>query len=405
MTEPQIPAHVPRELVSESIWYGQKDVAGDPNAGLTAYYDGPRIIYIPANNRNPFGTWVLTRFDDIRKAFSDTEHFTSKHIAGFNVLVGMDALLIPVELDPPDHNKYRRFLTPFFGAPAVKALEPVMRRGVIEVIEEILPRGGCDVVPHGFRMMAPVWCELMGAPMEKSEVYIRFLFNMLHQYDPVVRFQCAREMLEAMKELYHSSKGSSGKGLIQRFVNSSIDGVPPNEAECAGLILFMFLAGMDTMGATTSWILRHLALDAALRHELIGHPTRIASFIEEVLRRYAIVSTNRFVRKDLEFGGVTLKAGDNVLLSTPLACMDPARFKDACEIKTDRSERHIAFGAGAHFCIGAGVARAQMPIMVEEWLRRIPDFEIAPGAEVTAHVGDVIALDTLPLQWAQHKPN
>lgn len=405
MAEPQIPAHVPPELVSQTIWYGQKDSAGDPNAGLTAFYDGPRVVYVPPNGRNPFGTWVLTRFEDIHKAFSDAEHFTSKHISGFNVLVGMDALLIPIELDPPDHGKYRRFLTPFFAPPAVKALEPVMRRGVVEVIEEILPSGGCDVVPHGFRMMAPVWCELMGAPHEKSDQYIRFLFDMIHQYDPMVRFQCAKDMLEAMKELYHGAKGSAGPGLIQQFVNGSIDGMQPSETECAGLILFMFLAGMDTMGSTTSWILRHLALDAPRRRELVEDPTKIRPFVEEVLRRYAIVSSNRFVRKDVEIGGVTLKAGDNVLLSTPLACMDPARFKDACNIKTDRAERHIAFGAGAHFCIGAGVARAQIPIMVEEWLKRIPEFEIARGAEVTAHVGDVIGLDTLPLVWARHKPN
>jgi cytochrome P450 len=399
IVQSQIPTHVPLELVTDSIWYGQEDAAGDPNAGLTAFHQGPRVVYIPANNRNPFGTWVLTRFEDIRKAFFDTEHYTSAHIAGFNVLAGMDAYLIPVELDPPDHGKYRHLLTPFFAAPAVRALEPVMRRGVNDVIDEILPGGGCDVVPYGFKMMAAVWCELMGAPLEKSDVYIRFLSQMIHQYDPEIRFQCARDMLEAMKELYRDSKGRGGKGLIPQFVNSKIDGVEPSEAECAGLILFMFLAGMDTMGATTSWILRHLAIDSARRRELIGDPGKIRPFVEEIFRRYAIVSTNRFVKKDIEIGGVTLKAGDNVLLSTPLACMDPAKFERAAEIRPERTERHIAFGGGAHFCLGAGVARAQIPIMIEEWLRRIPEFRIAEGAKITAHIGDVIALDSLPLVW------
>jgi len=399
MNDFAIPAHVPKQLVSTTLWYGHRDLAGDPNAGLTAFYEGPRVVYLPANARNPFGTWVLTRFEDIHKAFTDTEHFTSEHIAGFNVMTGMDALLIPIEMDPPTHTKYRSLLAPFFSPSAVKALEPVMRRGVVDVVDKLVPLGRADVVPHGYKMMAAVWCELMGAPYEKSDLYIRFLFEMLHQYDPRIRLQCARDMLDEMKALYRQSKREAGSGLIARFVNSKIDGVEPSESECAGLILFMFLAGIDTMGSTASWILRHLALDADCRKSLVADRSRIRPFVEEVLRRYAIVSTNRFVKADVAIGGVTLKTGDNVLLSTPLACMDPARFAAAGEIRTDRKERHIAFGTGPHFCIGAGIARAQLPIMIEEWLARIPDFEIEPGAQLTAHVGDVLGLDSLPLLW------
>lgn len=394
-----IPSHVPPQLVSNEIWYGRKDELGDPNAGLLPLYEGPRIFFIPANNRNPYGTWVLTRFDDIRNAFLDTAHFTSQHIAGFNVLTGRDELLVPVELDPPTHTLYRNALAPFFSPAAVKRLEPAMREGVNGVIDEILPMGGCDMVPRGYKMMARVWCELMGAPYEKSDIYIRFLFQMIHQYDPMVRLNCAREMLASMKELYDSGKDGGGKGLIPEFINSRIDGRAPTEAECSGLILFMFLAGMDTMGSTASWILRHLALDVALRRELIEQPVKIRPFVEEVLRRYSIVSTNRFVKADVEIGGVLLKAGDNVLLSTPLACMDPSKVEDAVGFDPARAQRHIAFGAGPHFCIGAGIARTQLPIMVEEWLKRIPDFRIEPGATLTAHVGDVIALDALPLVW------
>ncbi|MDB5986198.1 MAG: cytochrome family protein, partial [Nevskia sp.] len=327
-----------------------------------------------------------------------------EHIAGFNVLTGMDELLLPIELDPPLHSRYRSALAPFFSPAAVAKLVPAMHQGVNRVIDQILPLGKCDVVPHGYKMMAGVWCELMGAPYEKADTYIRFLFEMIHQYDPMVRLNCAREMLAAMKDLYNDNKGNPGKGLVPEFINSKIDGREPSEAECAGLILFMFLAGMDTMGSTASWILRHLALDAGMRRELIVQPAKIRPFVEEVFRRYAIVSTNRFVKKDVEVGGVTLKAGDNVLLSTPIACMDPSKFQRAEELNPARTERHMAFGAGAHFCIGAGIARAQLPIMVEEWLKRIPDFAIEEGAEISAHVGDVIALDSLPLVWARSVP-
>lgn len=399
MNQFQIPAHVPAGVVSQEQWYGRRDEAGDPNAGFAAFYEGPRVIYIPPGGRNPFGTWVLTRHDDIRNAFTDTEHFTSHYISGFNVMVGMDELLIPVELDPPVHTRYRSALAPYFTPSAVKALEPVMRQSVRHVLDEIAPSGGCDVVPVGFKMMAGVWCELMGVPYERSDLYIRFLFEIIHQYDPMIRLQCARDMLAEMRKLYEEYRGKPGKGLIPQFINSRIDGNEPTEAECSGLILFMFLAGMDTMGSTASWLLRHLALDASLRTRLVGDTGAIRAFVEEALRRYSIVSTNRFVKQDIQIGDVTLKKGDNVLLSTPLACMDPSKFSQAQSFDAERKERHMAFGAGPHFCIGAGIARAQLPIMVEEWLQRIPEFSIRDGAKLSAHVGDVIGLDALPLVW------
>jgi cytochrome P450 len=95
-----------------------------------------------------------------------------------------------------------------------------------------------------------------------------------------------------------------------------------------------------------------------------------------------------------------LRRGDNVLLSTPLACMDPGNFANPQEVVLNRPQRHLAFGAGAHYCIGASIARAQLPIMLEEWLKRIPEFSIKPGVQLTAHVGDVTGLDALPLVWS-----
>ncbi len=399
MMQENIPDHVPEHLIHREGWYGLKDETGDPNATLAPAYQGPPVFYIPANARNPFGTWVLTRGDDIRNAFSDTEHFSSNHIAGFNVLANVDALLIPVELDPPDHGRYRSFLNPFFSGKAIKGLHGIMREGVTRVIDEIEPLGGADLVPYGFKMMAAVWCALMGAPYDHSDIYIRFLFQMIHQYDPVIRLACARDMLDTMKALYQEKKINPDAGLASQFIHSAIGGSPVTEAECAGFILFMFLAGIDTMGSTTAWTLRYLALNPEKRQELIAAPETIPVFFEEILRRYAIVSTNRFVKKDVAIGGVTLKAGDNVLLSTPLACMDPKHFDQPDEMIINRPARHLAFGAGPHFCIGASLARAQLPIMLEEWLKRIPSFTIKDGIQLTAHVGDVLGLDALPLVW------
>ncbi len=393
-----IPAHVPPHLVRDIPWYGLEEPSGDTNGALVELRGDMDIFYIPQNDRNPYGTWVLTRFADIQKAFSDSEHFTTNHIAGFNILSGIEQLLIPIEFDPPDHRKYRAVMNPYFSRERLEAHRGVMEAAVDGVIDQIIDAGEADVVPWGFRMMAPIWCAIMGAPADQAEDYIRLMFGFTHQYDPAIRFQNARDMLVAMQALYATCK-DHGSGMIHGFIHSEIDGRMPTESECGGFILFMFLAGIDTMGATTAWLLRHLALHPELRRNLIAHPERRGAFLEEGFRRYAVVSTNRFVKRDVEMCGVLLKQGDNVLVSAPFANMDAIRFDSPKQFDPDRKGRHLTFGAGAHFCIGAQLARMQLPIMLDRWLERIPDFEIKAGAQPTAHFGDVMALNTLPLIW------
>jgi len=393
-----VPDHVPEHLVRSEGWYGLQVLDGDPNAALMAFFEGPPVIYIAANARNPYGTWLLTRLEDIQAAFTDTNHFTSHYISGMQHL-GIEELLIPIEIDPPDHAKYRAFLAPHFSKARLAGLEAVMHDGVDRVIDTVIAAGTCDAVPLGYKMMAAGWCALVGADYAKSDIYIRFLWEMTHQYDPLLRLKCARDMLGVMEDLYQENLGKASEGLISKFVNGTIGGRTPTKTECAGFILFMFLAGMDTMGSTTSWILRHLAEHPKTRAELAADHGKIPAFVEEILRRYATVTTNRFVKKDVEVQGVRLKTGDNVLLATPLACLDPAKFKCPMDVDVEREERHLAFGAGPHFCIGAPVARAQLPILVKAWLKRIPDFHIAKGAKLTAHFGDVFGLDSLPLVW------
>jgi cytochrome P450 len=131
--------------------------------------------------------------------------------------------------------------------------------------------------------------------------------------------------------------------MIHGFIHSEIDGRMPTESECGGFILFMFLAGIDTMGATTAWLLRHLALHPELRRNLIAHPERRGAFLEEGFRRYAVVSTNRFVKRDVEMCGVLLKQGDNVLVSAPFANMDALRFDSPEQFDPDRRGRHLTF--------------------------------------------------------------
>jgi cytochrome P450 len=239
----------------------------------------------------------------------------------------------------------------------------------------------------------------MGIAYDDVDQYIEHLWGMLHQYDLQLRFKTAQEMIKAAKEIYERNVGVAGDGLFNAFINSQIGGERPTPSQSTGFILFQLLAGLDTMGTTASWALHHLADRPDLQKELSQDPAKIPSFLEEIFRRYAILATNRFVTKDYEIDGVVLKAGDNVLLAASFACMDATHFECPAEVRPGRRERHLAFGAGPHFCIGAPMARMQVPIFLEEWLRKIPSFRRQEGAKTTAHTGDLTGLDTLQLEW------
>ena len=127
---------------------------------------------------------------------------------------------------------------------------------------------------------------------------------------------------------------------------------------------------------------------------------QLAPVSEELLRRFAVANLGRRVARDFELHGVTLKAGDRILLSTVLHNLDGERFAEPMKIDFDRGRiAHLTFGSGAHACLGAYLARTELGIFLEEWLKRIPDFAIAPGSEIRFHSGGVDAVAELHLRW------
>jgi len=123
--------------------------------------------------------------------------------------------------------------------------------------------------------------------------------------------------------------------------------------------------------------------------------------VEELLRAYSILTTSRLVTKDVEIGGQALKAGDRVVCSLPLACLDPDEFADPMTVDFQRSpNRHVAFSYGPHRCVGSHLARRELIIAIEEVLRRVPPFRVAPGSDAPIHSFGIYCVPRLPLVWA-----
>jgi cytochrome P450 len=148
---------------------------------------------------------------------------------------------------------------------------------------------------------------------------------------------------------------------------------------------------------------QHLAQDRALQARLAADPALIPRFVDEALRAFGVINTPRLVMKDCERFGVAFKAGDMVLCLLSVAGRDERVNADPARFDIDRPQAaHLTFSTGPHLCIGHILARTEIRVLTEEWLRRIPAFEPSPGVRHGFRIGTVTAIRSLPIQWDGH---
>ena len=180
------------------------------------------------------------------------------------------------------------------------------------------------------------------------------------------------------------------------------DGQPLEDSQVLGSLRLLLIAGIDTTWSAIGSSLWHLANTPADRDRLIAEPELMPSAIEEFLRAYSPVTMAREVMKETTVSGCPVKPGNMVLLSFPAANRDPAMFPEADKVMIDRKEnRHAAFGLGIHRCVGSNLARMEMTVAIEEWLKRIPDFRLDPAGKVTWSEGTVRGPRQLPVLFGK----
>jgi cytochrome P450 len=187
--------------------------------------------------------------------------------------------------------------------------------------------------------------------------------------------------------------------LISTLMNArDKDGQTLSDAHVLGSLRLLLIAGIDTTWSAIGSSLWHLAKTPADRDRLIAEPQLMPTAVEELLRAYSPVTMAREVMKETVISGCPVKPGNMVLLSFPAANRDPAVFPDADKVVIDRKEkRHAAFGLGIHRCVGSNLARMEMTVALEEWLKRIPDFRLDPAGQVTWSEGTVRGPRQLPM--------
>lgn len=354
------------------------------------------------------GMWMPTRHEDVSAIAHDTEHFSSRGVIVSVFEPDTPAPVgyaPPITSDPPFHEIARRLLLPAFSPKAIRPLEEPTRAFCNELLDELLSGHGPGdtvdaAVQYAQHIPVRVIAHMLGVPPSDGDRFRTFIHRILEtggQNGPVAPEDTLTYYL--IQRIEQRRDDPSDEDLIGYLLQAEIDGNPLTDDHIVGTVALLLIAGIDTTWSAIGATLWHLAQHPEHRRRLVEEPDLLPIAIEEFLRAYAPVTMARKVAKDVEVGGRTMKEGEWVLLPFPSANRDPEFFEQADQVVLDRERnRHAAFGLGIHRCLGSNLARMELTVAVREWLRRIPEFDLADPDAVRWSTGQVRGPRELPVR-------
>jgi cytochrome P450 len=350
------------------------------------------------------GLVVLTRYEDVHEAFRKTEVFSSDMEA---VSIGQDRPLIPLQIDPPEHAKYRRLLDPHFSPKQVATLEDDARTLVRELVDRFADRGECDLHAEFTEPLpSTIFLALMGLPQSDLPEFLKWKDAIVRpDVDPGDLEAADQARKDAGKAIYAYFDAAIDErlkapddGLFSRLLTSEVEGRTLSREEILDITYLLLLGGLDTVTATLDCSFAWLAQNPDARRGLGSDAAHTATVVEELLRHQTPVTmVIRIAAQDTTVNGVDLHKGDHVTLLIGASNADGAEFDDPDQVSFERgANRHLAFGGGPHRCLGSHLARLELRVALEEFHQRIPDYSIAPGAELHYSTG-IRQLESLPL--------
>ncbi|MDH4143670.1 MAG: cytochrome P450 [Acidimicrobiia bacterium] len=393
-----------------------------PVASWTADYD----IFEPGFVRDPYpimdqmrrspgiahserwgGSWLPTRYADVAAVAHDTDHFSSREVTVAPIPMSYDesgrALRSIIATDEPQHAPERRVILPFFSPKATQRYEPHTRELANRFIDDFIEQGRVDAAAQYARQIPPrIIAAILGVDPNRGDEFAEWVQGVLELglQDPEIREKYRTIIAEFFLEEIARRQREPGDDLISWLLSQEIDGEPVPMNVVRGNVSLMLIAGIDTTWSSIGSALWHLASHPEDTARLVADPGLIPLAIEELLRAYSPVTMARIVSDEVELNGSTMHPGDRVLLSFPAANRDPDAFEDPDRVVIDRANnRHIAFGVGVHRCAGSNLARMEMRVALEEWLKRIPSFTLEDPAAVTWAGGQVRGPRSLPIRF------
>jgi len=344
------------------------------------------------------GSWMPTRYEDVFAVAHDVAHYSSRDVGVLTFSPEdrppgpFELPLPPIDSDPPHHTWTRRLLLPWFSHARVESYEPMTRELCARLVDGFAEKGEADAAAdYAQQIPVRVIAAILGVPAELADTFTGWVRDVLEFAHDEARSQRGFDGLTGfLFQQLAERKEHPEDDLISELLHTEIDGEPIPELTVMGIAALTLIAGVDTTWSGIGSALWHLATHPDDAHRLVTEPELMPTAVEELLRAYSPVTMARIAVDDVDLKGCPVKAGDKVLLNFPAANRDPEVFDRPNEVILDRqANRHVAFGAGIHRCAGSNLARMELRVAIEEWLRRIPEFRLADPSSVQWAGGQV----------------
>jgi cytochrome P450 len=351
-----------------------------------------------------FRSFLVAPHDAVIDVLRDPEVFSSQFDA---VQIGQIRPLIPLQIDPPEHHGFRKLLDPLFAPKRVAELEPRTRELVAGMIDAVADDGACnfnDAIAEP--LPSTVFLDLLGLPTSRTPEFIELKDGIIRPpaRSPQERLDMVNEtgkrIYAVLEEVVDARTEEPRDDFISGFLHAEVDGHQLSRDEVIDICYLFFLAGLDTVTASLDCMLAFLAQHPEHRRQLADDPSLIPHAVEELLRwETPVPGVVRMTTADTEVAGCPIPKGNTVTVLLASANTDEAAWDRPDEVDFHREvNKHVAFGGGVHRCLGSHLARMELRVTLEEWHKRVPEYELAPGTVLQYSPG-LRQIDHLPLVW------
>jgi cytochrome P450 len=320
--------------------------------------------------------------------------------------------LVPLDIDGPEHTAYRKLLDPLFTPRKVAHLESDIRQLADQLIDGFIEKGGADVYDEFCAILpATIFLRLMGIDSSELQYFLDFKNDVLREIPGESLEDRAARFLNAAGRCYdyfnaaldaREALDDPGDDLLGRFLNAEVDGRRLARENILDICYLFMIAGLDTVAASLSCMLARLALHPDERRRITSNPAMWPSAIEEYLRwETPVPMATRTPVTDIVIGDEVIPAGTHIPVLWAAANLDPEKFNDPMTVNLERNPNpHYTFANGFHRCLGSHLARMELRTALDQFHRRIPDYELSVSEEELTYVSLPVRLvSPLPLAW------
>jgi cytochrome P450 len=322
--------------------------------------------------------------------------------------------LIPLQIDPPDHKKYRKILDPLFAPKRLQVLAEPIEQLVNDLIDGFVDDDEIDFTAQ-FSIPFPsqVFLAMFGLPMDELPRFLEMKDGIIrpnhvvgedigHPDTDAYQQATADSIYDYFEDLLDRRASIRRDDLLSQLLDAEVDGDRLSREEILDICFLFLIAGLDTVSASLDCFFGYLAQHPDERRALVANPDLMTNVVEELLRwETPVMGVARIATCPVHLADLDVEAGEQVMVLLGATNVDEREAADAGTVRWDREvNRHLAFGGGVHRCLGSNLARLELRVALREWHRRIPDYRVKPGALLDYTPG-IRSLDSFPMLLRQ----